>query len=111
MIDRLEVRKQWLERVHAVGRAQSRHLWVTLVAAIFFFALRHSATNGEKVTVPLIDLKLDAQAVLAAGPFILALLIVATLGSMRAWRDALEQYAGKNWRAAADRLDSYPKCA
>lgn len=108
MIDENEIQKQWLERVHALGRAQNRHLWSTLVAFLFFYALILSGPEGKTVTVPIISLPLDAQVVLAAGPFVLALLIVATLGSMDAWRDAIKEYTDLDWRAAADRLDLNP---
>ncbi|MBW7933430.1 MAG: hypothetical protein H3C62_07420, partial [Gemmatimonadaceae bacterium] len=103
-----EVRSQWLDRANAVGRAQARHLWITLITALFFFALGHSALAGQEVSVPIVNLKLDAQSVLAAGPAILALLIIAALGSMQAWGEALEHYAGVNWSSVADRLDHSP---
>ena len=106
--DASEVGRQWLDRAHAVGRAQARHLWITLIAALFFFALRNSALVGQEVNVPIVDLKLDAQSMLAAGPAILALLVIAALGSMQAWGEALEHYAGVQWSAVADRLDLSP---
>lgn len=108
MSEASDTRLQWLDRAHAVGRAQARHLWLTLIAAVFFFALKNSSLSCQDVTVPIVDLKLNAEAVLAAGPAILALLLVATLGSMKAWARALEEYAGEDWAKEADRLDLSP---
>lgn len=110
MTDESETRKQWLDRAHALGRAQTTYLWGTLVTAIFFFALRQSCAKGQDVSVPIIDLKLDARAVLATGPFVLALLVVATIGSMQAWGAALKKYAGDSCSDAdtTDRLDQFP---
>lgn len=103
-----DIQKQWLERVQAVGRAQARYFWIMLVSGVFFCGLRYSAEGASQVTVPVINLKLDASAVLASGPFLLSLLVVATVGTMRAWRDALIEYAGDDWEEAAARLDRNP---
>jgi len=90
------------------GRAQSRYLWITLVACLFFLALRHSAPNSQTISVPVVDLKLDASAVLASGGTIIAFVVLASLGAILAWSTALRRYGGESWREHAERLDTHP---
>lgn len=92
----------------ALGRAQSLHLWLTLIGGLFLFALQNSASAASDVEVPVIGLKLSVRAVLAVGGPALALIIAATVGSMTAWGDAGKKYAGESWAADADRLDMHP---
>jgi hypothetical protein len=101
-------REQWLARLEATGRAQSRYLWITLVAGIFFFALRYADPSTREISVPIVDLKLDAAAVLASGGTIIALVVLASLGAILAWSTALREYGGESWRDQAERLDTHP---
>jgi len=101
-------REQWLRRLEATGRAQSRYLWITLVACLFFLALRHSAPSTQTISVPVIDLKLDASAVLASGGTIIAFVVLASLGAILSWSTALRRYGGESWREHAERLDTHP---
>ena len=108
MPDENETRKEWLDRAHAVGRAQARHFWLTLIATLFFFALRTSPGIDQFVRVPIVDLELPVKSLLGVGPIILALFVIAAIGSMAAWGHALEQYLGAKWKDAATRIDHAP---
>ena len=101
-------REHWLRRLDATGRAQARYLWLSLVVGLFFAALRVRGVTDQNITVPLIDLELDAAAVLAAGSAIIAFLVLATMGTIRAWTHALEQYRGTSPATDAEQLDTSP---
>ena len=101
-------RDLWLRRLDATGRAQSRYLWITLLACLFFLTLRLSAPSTQSVSVPVLDLKLNASAVLASGGTVIGLLIIASLGAILAWSRALQEYGGESWRDYAERLDMHP---
>ena len=97
-----------MKRIDALGKAQSLHLWLTMIGGLFLFTLQHGAPSEGDVEVPVLGLKLSTRAVLAVGGPALALIIAATVGSMTAWGDAGKKYAGESWQADADRLDMYP---
>jgi hypothetical protein len=101
-------KEQWLARANAVGSAQARNFWFLLVSALFLFALRSAESDGAGVRVPIIDLLLNRDAVLAVGPLILAVATIAAHGSMAAWGDALRGYFGDDWPDNADRVDLHP---
>ncbi len=103
-----EERGFWLRRVEATGRAQARYLWLLLVTGLFFAALHTRAQNSEQITVHLIDLELNARTVLAAGAPIMAFLILAVMGAIRAWTRALHKIRGTSWPLDAEPLDTYP---
>lgn len=103
-----ELRDAWLRRADALGRAQSRYLWTTFVAGLFFFALKTAPGAEQQITVPIIGVKLNAQSVLAAGGLVLSFLITAFVGAMNAWGLALEEATGDDWENAADYLDLHP---
>jgi hypothetical protein len=100
--------EQWLKRLEATGRAQSRYLWITLVACLFFLALHSSTSGAQQISVPIVDLKLDSRAVLASGGTIVAFVVLASLGAIFAWSNALRQCSGESWREDAERLDVHP---
>ena len=103
-----KAKEQWLVRANAVGSAQARNFWFLLVAAIFLFALRSADAEGTGVRVPIVDLLLDRDAVLAVGPLVLTLSLIAAHGSMAAWGDALRSAQGDAWASEADRFDLHP---
>jgi hypothetical protein len=100
--------EQWLRRLDATGRAQARYLWILLLACLFFFSLRQSEASSQQISVPVLDLKLNAAAVLASGGTIIAFIVVASFGAIAAWSRALQQYGGDDWRQIAERLDIHP---
>lgn len=102
-----EERSFWLRRLEATGKAQARYLWLLLLTGLFFGALRVRASTSQPITVPLVDLELDATTVLAAGAPIIAFLVLAVMGAIRAWTRALEQIRGQSLRDA-EPLDIYP---
>jgi len=102
-------REQLIKRLEATGQAQSRYLWSTLIACLFFLALQSSPPNAEaQIAVPVVDLKLDTKVVLASGGTIIAFLVLITFGAIRAWSTALRQCAGETWQEDAERLDTHP---
>jgi len=76
--------EQWLRRLDATGRAQARYLWILLLACLFFFSLRQSEASSQQISVPVLDLKLNAAAVLASGGTIIAFIVVASFGAIAA---------------------------
>lgn len=101
-------RQHWLRRIEATGRAQARYLWLVLVVGIFYAALRIPGVDSEQIIVPIVGLKLDAPTVLATGGPILAFLVLAVMGAIRAWTHALEQYRGTSPAKDAEQLDTHP---
>jgi hypothetical protein len=75
-----------------VGRAQARYLWLLLVAGLFYLALDSQlsgpADGAGELVVPLVNLTLSAVPVWASGPAVLCILLLATHGSLRAYRTA-----------------------
>ena len=79
----------WEKRFDAVGAAQSRYLWVLLVAGIFYLSLGLAAapatSNDTRVVeIPILGLELSTTAVWSSGPAVLSLLILVVVGSLRA---------------------------
>ena len=103
-----EERGFWLRRIEATGKAQARYLWLLLLVGLFFAALRVRVPPAQQITVPVVDLDLDACTVLAAGGPIIAFLILAVMGAIRAWTQALQQVRGTSPPLNAEPLDTYP---
>lgn len=109
-----EVNNHWLDRLNALGRAQSRYLWVLLVACLFYAALRsalHGPQRQEQPTlqVPVVDLILDPMVVLASGSAVISLLVLIITGSLRAYSTARSNLgAGSGADAKAERYDLHP---
>src|SRR2546421_9898867 len=101
-------RQHWVRRLEATGRAQARYLWLVLVVGLFYAALRIRGAPLEPISVPVVGLKLDAATVLASGGPILAFLVLAVMGAIRAWTHALEQYRGAVPAKDAEQLDTHP---
>ena len=81
---------QWIERMRSLGRAQARYLWLLLVVGVFYLAVQDQVILAEsglpgRLRVPLIDLDISASVVWATGPAVLAFILLAYLGSMRAY--------------------------
>jgi len=98
----------WLRRFDAMGRAQSRYLWILLFIGIFYLALQHACPDPQDVRVPFVDLKLDARIILASGGAVIAFLLLATFGALRAWRRAVDQYYELTKTTDSERLDIHP---
>jgi hypothetical protein len=93
---------QWISRSEAVGKAQARYLWILLVTMIFYAALQERVSAKADVTsltVPIVDLEISAAVVLGFGPALISFLVLAVLGTMRAYRTA-RQHLGL--RSSAD---------
>lgn len=109
-----DVSQQWIKRLDALGRAQSHLLWILLVVGLFFLGVHFQVFPSageppESVAVPLVQVTLSSKVIWASGPAVLFLLILATFGSLRAYRTA--------WRAlrlherrdgSAEPFDVYP---
>jgi hypothetical protein len=85
--------RHWLERANAVGATQARYLWALLILILFYAALQvENASGGSaSVRVPIVGLELSRIVVLASGPGVLSLIVLAIVGSMRALRRGREQ--------------------
>ena len=101
-------RDHWLRRIDATGSAQARYLWLLLVLGLFFAALAVRGSTDQNITVPVVDLELNASLVLAAGAPVLAFLVLAAMGAIRAWTHALEQFRGAKPGTDAEQLDTSP---
>ena len=98
----------WIGRLEATGKAQSRFLWLMLIASVFFAALRVRTPQAAPIVVPVINLELDARTVLAAGGPILAFLVLTVLGAIRAWTRAVDEIRGTSTVIPVEALDSHP---
>jgi hypothetical protein len=105
----------WLKRLQAVGKAQGRYLWILLISALFYAALRARAidstaeTTSFSLKVPLIDIELSAHVVLASGAPVISFLVLAVTGALRAFgqaRTKLGLGSGGDWSAEA--VDTHP---
>ena len=77
----------WLKRANIVGRAQERYLWFLLIAGVFFVALDQPISGAaHSVSLPVLNLPLRPDIVWAVGPLVLGFLLVAAMGSLRAYR-------------------------
>lgn len=101
-------RQHWLRRSEATGQAQRRYLWLLFVLGLFYGALRSQPVSAEQITVPAVGLTLNAATVIASGGPILSFLVLAVMGSIRAWTHALAQYRGKVPDEDAEQLDTHP---
>ena len=89
---------QWLARAQALGKAQSRYLWTLLIVAAFYIALEAGTTTKSEMTVPLLELDISRQIVLACGPLVLSFLILAAMGSLQAYSEAcVNLHQGENF--------------
>src|SRR5437016_2520049 len=109
-----DVNENWLARLNALGRAQSRYLWVLLIACVFYAALRSATqvSSGPQqpgLQVPIVDLTLNPRIVLALGAAVISFLVMAITGSLRAYSNArsnLGQGSGADYKA--ERFDIHP---
>lgn len=90
--DRL--RDAWLARLHAVSKAQGRYLYVLMLLALFFWALLDQVVEASdtEITLPFLFVPVSSRVILAAGPSVLSLMVLAILGSLQAVRRAREEY-------------------
>lgn len=90
-----DLRARWLDRLHAVSRAQARYLYTLLVLALFFWSLRSqiaATPEHSSIKVPLVGLAVDSHVVLASGPIALSLTVLAMLGTFPAVERAYKEY-------------------
>ena len=86
----------WRQRFEAVARAQSRYLYVLLVAGVFYLALDsqiHVAfqERPRSVTLPIVGVPVDPIVVWATAPTVLGLICLAALGTFPALRFAYKR--------------------
>lgn len=104
--------ERWLERLHAVGKAQRRYLWVLLVAAVFFLALQGQLSGdaaSKSLAIPFLQIEVSARTVWGFGPLVLGFLLNVLMGALRAYRsplEALERDLGTEM--ANEALDAHP---
>lgn len=89
-----ELNQHWLERLQVIGKAQARYLWVLLVTMLFYLALTPhviSSSTDAPLNTPIVNLELSGNAVLKFGPLVMSFLVLAILGSLRAYSHARKQ--------------------
>lgn len=102
----------WLERLHVVGRAQARYLWILLVTMLFYLALKPRvdlSSTDTPLNVPIINLELSGSTVLSFGPLVMSFLVLAILGTLRAFGHTRRQLGLKtsgDW--SGEELDTSP---
>lgn len=102
---------RWLERLHVVGKAQARYLWVLPVTMIFYAALQQRLRTGVDETslrVPIVDLEVSGSVVLGVGPALISFLVLVILGTMRAYTKAREQLGLGRADWSGEQLDTSP---
>ena len=97
----------WEKRLDAVGAAQSRYLWILLVAGVFYLSVG-LAKSDEAVPMPLLGLELSPTAVWASGPAVLSLLILVVIGSIRATGVARQALHVEDLGNDAEAFDAAP---
>jgi hypothetical protein len=97
----------WIRRLEAVSKAESRYLWLLLIAGLFYAAL-HARNVHVPIKVPIVDLELDSLTVLASGGPTIAFLVLVMMGAVRAWSRALQQIRGSSSSKDAEQLDMHP---
>lgn len=105
-------REEWRARFRAVSRAQSRYLYLLMLASVFFWALRignvpFADARRYGVDVPVLGVSLDPRVILDFGPIVLGLLMLALLGTFAAVTYAKDQLAVKT-DDDFQRLDEFP---
>jgi hypothetical protein len=107
-----KLNSHWLERLQVIGKAQARYLWILLVTMLFYLALTprvSSPAQDTPLVVPVVNLELSGKAVLSFGPVVLSFLVLAILGSLRAFGHARKQLGLKtsgDW--SGEELDTSP---
>jgi len=79
----------WLDRYQAIGKAQSRYMYLLAVLLVFFGLLmaQESSTaffDTTPMKIPIIGLDVYPEPILAAGPILLGTVALALLGSLSA---------------------------
>jgi hypothetical protein len=88
-------RELWLRRAEIVGRAQERYLWLLLVVGVFFFAVDRSPVSAaDLVSLPILAISIRPGVVWAIGPIVLGFVIIAAMGSLRAYRTVEDTLKG-----------------
>jgi len=106
--------RQWLERFREVSRAQSKYLFLLMLAGIFLLAqyaqvVSPSNGSGDPQIVAVEGIKLNPLILWAAGPIVLGLLLRATLGTLDALSVAHQHLAaGVDSVRAFERIDTAP---
>lgn len=108
------IREEWKRRLHTVGRAQTRYLYVLLIVGLFYLALhlqitdKTSATNTDQ-QLPLIGIIVNRLVIWASAPIVLGFILLAALGTFSAIQVAKDQLkiAPKD-HLSFERIDIYP---
>lgn len=108
-----ETRVLWIERLRAVAKVQARYLWILLVMMVFYAALQVRVVTPTEPTIlklPVVDLAISGDVVLASGPSVLSFLVMAIIGTMWAYMRAREALGlspeGAYW--TGEELDTSP---
>src|SRR5262245_35373029 len=104
----------WLSRYEALGKAQSRYLYVLLIAVIFFLVVNYRTSTDpsfeyKPIGVSALGLDLPPRILLLFGPILILMVLLAVLGSLRAARHAhveLERLLGSC--AVSESIDPVP---
>ena len=78
----------WAVRLHAVGRAQSRYLFLLAIAGLFYYALDARVSDIREypnaLRLPVVGIEVSALTIWASGPTVLGFLLLAVLGTLPA---------------------------
>jgi hypothetical protein len=83
----------WLSRYAALGRAQSRYLYLLLIVVGFFLIVEYRTRNSPgyactPVGISGLGLELPPATLLLFGPILISMLLLGVLGSLKAVRHA-----------------------
>jgi len=106
----------WLDRHEAIGRAQSRYLYLLTVIALICLILevrfiQHQLSEANLIVLPFLKIKIDPIYIWAVAPILIGLFELALLGTMSALRIAIENIEQidkkKIPREAYDRIPNF----
>ena len=103
--------QHWLERLQVIGKAQTRYLWMLLVAMVFYAALLwrvRGSLDETSLKVPIVDLEVSGSLVLGFGPLLISFLVLVMLGTMRAYTRAREQLGLGRADWSGEQFDTSP---
>ena len=86
-----ESQQIWERRLEAVGKAQTRYLWVLFILGLFFWSLKSSSVQPTAI-VPGLAIEIDVAILEAASSSVLFVLVIVVLGSLRAYGAASDEW-------------------
>ena len=104
-----ELDRHWLERLQVMGKAQSRYLWILLVAMIFYGALQERVyVDTDPLKMPIVDVEISGSFVLGFGPALISFFVLAITGIMRATRTARAKLSVERGDWSGEEFDTSP---